>query len=159
MRLGPYDGAWYTEHNGKTFVTVYQIFFEWGQFFDCQDNIWQSIAIWVSTGQSPSLHTKQCLASIFGMPEMLEIPSQFRHHLNLDIFIDLQEWTLFLSDIHIAKEIKLPDHPSTYISKHEVLLAAWAVFSANTLVELGFNACLLYAFRRWYFASNGKHLV
>ena len=27
-RLGSYDGAWYTEHDGTTFVTVSQILME-----------------------------------------------------------------------------------------------------------------------------------
>ena len=45
VRLGSYDGAWYTESNGTTFVTVSQIFIERGQFFIQQDNIWQTIVI------------------------------------------------------------------------------------------------------------------
>ena len=28
MRLGPYDGAWYTEYNSTKFVTVSQILME-----------------------------------------------------------------------------------------------------------------------------------
>ncbi len=46
VKLGSYNGAWYTEHNGKTFVTVSQIFIEWGQCFVRHDNIWQTI-VWL----------------------------------------------------------------------------------------------------------------
>ncbi len=45
VRLGSYDGAWYTEYNGTKFVTVSQIFIEWGQFFVRHDNIWQTITV------------------------------------------------------------------------------------------------------------------
>ncbi len=38
MRLGSYDGAWYTEGNGTKVVTVSQILGELGQFFVHQDN-------------------------------------------------------------------------------------------------------------------------
>ena len=43
MIWGLQDGAWYTEHHDNTFVTVSQIFMEWDQFFDHQDNIWQTL--------------------------------------------------------------------------------------------------------------------
>ena len=33
LRLGSYDGAWYNEHNGTTYVTVSQILIEWSGFF------------------------------------------------------------------------------------------------------------------------------
>ena len=39
MRLGSYDGAWYTEHSGTRFVAVSQILMEGGRFFVHQDNI------------------------------------------------------------------------------------------------------------------------
>ena len=39
IRLGSYDGAWYTEHNGTASVTVSQILKERDQFFVQQDNI------------------------------------------------------------------------------------------------------------------------
>ena len=45
--FGSYDGAWYTEYNGTKFMTVSQIFMEWGQFFVRQGNIWQTIPLYI----------------------------------------------------------------------------------------------------------------
>ncbi len=45
VRICSYDGAWYTEHNGTTFVTVSQILVEWSPFFVRHDNIWQTIIV------------------------------------------------------------------------------------------------------------------
>ena len=50
MRLGSYDGAWYTEYNGTTFVIVSQILIEWGQFFVHRDNIWQTLSYGTNAG-------------------------------------------------------------------------------------------------------------
>ncbi len=46
VRIGSYNGAWYTERKGNTLVTVSQILMEWVPFFVRQDNIWQTIALY-----------------------------------------------------------------------------------------------------------------
>ena len=56
VRLGSYDGAWHTEHNGTKFVTTSQILMEWAQFIIHQDNIWQTLTLdrisrWISVPQ------------------------------------------------------------------------------------------------------------
>ena len=43
MRLGSYDGAWYTEHNGNTFMMISQILMKWAQVSVHQDNIWRNV--------------------------------------------------------------------------------------------------------------------
>ncbi len=43
VRLGSYDGAWYSEYHGNIFVAVSQIIMEWSEYFVHQDNIWQTL--------------------------------------------------------------------------------------------------------------------
>ncbi len=56
VRLGSYDGTWYTECNGTTFVTVYKILMKWGPFFVCHDNIWQTIIVYKGVGMPTQAH-------------------------------------------------------------------------------------------------------
>ena len=43
VRIGSCDGAWCTECNGSTFVTVSQLLMKWDQFFIRQNNTWQTL--------------------------------------------------------------------------------------------------------------------
>ena len=76
MRLSSYDGAWYTERNGNTFVTISRIFSEWGQFFIRHDNNWQTIVL-------------ICFVQHLQAAYNLWTISVFRHEVDLTYLSDL----------------------------------------------------------------------
>ena len=61
MRLDSWDGAWYTGHNGNTFVTISQILMEWSGFFVHQNNVWHSLQIFQLTPNIVRTLSQHCI--------------------------------------------------------------------------------------------------
>ncbi len=57
LKLGSFDGAWFTEYNGNNSVAISQIFMEWDNCFIHWDNIWQIlIVVWMDLDCGHFMH-------------------------------------------------------------------------------------------------------